>query len=582
MSSRLTAWGILQALPAGDSEADIGGRQWEQRIELMRDAIIYNRNNPSVIFYESGNEAVSEEHMAEMVELRDTYDPYGGRASGSREMLDSKVAEFGGEMLYINKGSDIPYWSMEYSRDEGMRIYWDEFSPPYHKNGDGPPYKGEDASEYNHNQDSHAIEDVVRWFDYYEQRPGTGERVSSGGVNIVFSDSNTHHRGEVNYRTSGEVDAVRLPKDGWYVHQVMWDNWVDIEEPAAHIIGHWNYNEDTVKNVTVVSTAEKVELLLNDKSLGFGEQSYRFLFTFTDVEYEAGKLEAVGYNSNDVEVTSDVRSTAGEPVALRLTPHVSPTGFYASGSDIALVDVEAVDEDGNRNPIALNNVSFTLSGEATWRGGIARGPGNYILSTELPVENGVNRVLLRSTTEPGEVTLDAVSDGLESASITLNTVAFNTTGGLSKELPSDGLKSNLSRGPTPKGDSFTLKRRALKIASATSSVGANETSSYDSNELSFWTTEDLDSDSENPWIKYELESESSVSEVVMKMDGFQNDEYPLEISVGEQVVYTGTTPISLGYVTLGFNATVGDSVTITSSDGGDFGIIEAEIYAPLS
>src|SRR5699024_335972 len=116
-----------------------------------------------------------------------------------------------------------------------------------------------------------------------------------------------------------------------------------------------------------------------------------------------------------------------------------------------LVDVEAIDEDGNRNPIALNNVSFTLSGEATWRGGIARGPGNYILSTELPVENGVNRVLLRSTTQPGEVTLDAVSDGLESASITLNTVAFNTTGGLSKELPSDGLKYNLSRGPTPKG-----------------------------------------------------------------------------------------------------------------------------------
>ena len=30
----------------GDAEKDREGRQWEQRIELMRDAIIYNRNNP--------------------------------------------------------------------------------------------------------------------------------------------------------------------------------------------------------------------------------------------------------------------------------------------------------------------------------------------------------------------------------------------------------------------------------------------------------------------------------------------------------------------------------------------------------
>jgi hypothetical protein len=32
----------------------------------MRDAIIYNKNNPSIIFYESGNESISEAHMAEM------------------------------------------------------------------------------------------------------------------------------------------------------------------------------------------------------------------------------------------------------------------------------------------------------------------------------------------------------------------------------------------------------------------------------------------------------------------------------------------------------------------------------------
>lgn len=111
----------------------------------MQDAIIYNRNNPSIIFYECGNENISEPHMKEMKTIRDTWDPTGGRAIGSREMLDSKEAEYGGEMLYINKSANIPVWAMEYSRDEGLRKYWDDYSPPFHKDGDGPLLKGQPA-----------------------------------------------------------------------------------------------------------------------------------------------------------------------------------------------------------------------------------------------------------------------------------------------------------------------------------------------------------------------------------------------------------------------------------------------------
>ena len=106
--------GLMQAMPAGDTEKDVEGRRWAQRVELMRDAIIYNRNNPSIVFYEGGNESISEAHMAEMKALRDQYDPHGGRAIGSREMLDSRVAEYGGEMLYINKSARIPFWATEY------------------------------------------------------------------------------------------------------------------------------------------------------------------------------------------------------------------------------------------------------------------------------------------------------------------------------------------------------------------------------------------------------------------------------------------------------------------------------------
>lgn len=229
--------GLMQALPAGDSEADTDGRQWEQRVEVMRDATIYHRNSPSVVWYEAGNTGVSEEHMADMVEVRDHYDPFGGRAAGCREMMNSTVAEYGGEMLYINKGSDIPFWSMEYMRDEGLRKYWDNDTAPFHADGSSSEAQ---AAAYDHNQDTYALEAAARWTDYWRERPGTGERVNAGGVNIVFSDSNTHYRGSVNYRTSGEVDALRLPKpDAFNTHRVMWaGGWVEADEPDVHIVGH--------------------------------------------------------------------------------------------------------------------------------------------------------------------------------------------------------------------------------------------------------------------------------------------------------------------------------------------------------
>ena len=191
--------GLMQAMPAGDAERDVDGIRWEQRKAVMRDAIIYNRNNPSIIFYECGNENISEPHMKEMRAIRNLYDPNGGRAIGSREMLDSKEAEYGGEMLYVNKSAKFPVWAMEYSRDEGLRKYWDDYSPPYHKDGDGPLYRNQPAKEYNRNQESHAIENIIRWYDFWKERPGTGKRVSNGGVNIIFSETNTHHRGEENY-----------------------------------------------------------------------------------------------------------------------------------------------------------------------------------------------------------------------------------------------------------------------------------------------------------------------------------------------------------------------------------------------
>lgn len=546
--------GLMQMLPAGDSERDAGGRKWLQRLELMRDAIIYFRNNPSVIVYEAGNNGISEEHMVEMKALRDQFDPHGGRAMGSRNMLGSQEAEWGGEMLYINKSASQPYWQNEYSRDEGLRKYWDEYSPPYHKDGDGPLYNGQPARSYNRNQDSHAIENVVRWHDYWRERPGTGKRVNGGGLNIIFSDTNTHYRGAENYRRSGEVDAMRIPKDGFFAHQVMWNGWVDPAEPRAHILGHWNYEDGVVKDIFVVANTESVELRVNGRSLGKGERSHQFLFTFEDVAWEPGVIEAVALDAAGAELYRAQHETAGPPVALRLERIVPGHAFRADGADLVLLQVEVVDAEGRRCPTALDLVDFSLEGPAEWRGGIAQGPDNHILDKSLPVEGGVNRVLVRSTTESGAITVRARAEGLASDTISFESQPVEVIEGWSRGFPKDELQGILAKGPTPAGSSVTPTRRAVGVRAVTAASGNDPQLAIDDNEASAWTG--------GGSIAFQLERRATLSEITMKTGGFRARSYPIRVRVGEKVAFVGATARSLGYITLPLEPTTGDRVTI--------------------
>ena len=560
--------GLIQAMPAGDAEKDVEGPRWLQRTALMRDAIIYNRNNPSILFYESGNESISREHMLEMKAIRDQYDPHGGRAIGSREMLDINEAEYGGEMLYINKSKKHPMWAMEYCRDEGLRKYWDEYSYPYHKEGDGPLYRGKPATDYNHNMDAFAVEMVRRWYDYWMERPGTGTRVSSGGVKIVFSDTNTHHRGESNFRMSGVTDAVRIPKDAFFVHQVMWNGWVDNESQQTYIIGHWNYEAGTRKPVYVVSTADEVELFLNGKSLGKGTRSYHYLHTFEQVDFEPGTLLAVGSDGSRYQL-----ETAGAPTQLKLTAIENPEGTKADGADMVLFQVEVLDAQGRRCPLDDRMIHFSMWGDGRWIGGLAtrnnkemqqpddnRPDGlldaaatknvsdNYVGAYSLPVECGVNRVLVRSTVNAGEIKLSAYAEGVKPDYLTVKTSPVEVENGMSEYLPQLTLKPCLDRGDTPTTPSYTEHFAGVDIASATAGYDEGHASnSFDDNELSEWKN---DGRLSTAWITYRMSRKAVVSDICLKLTGWRLRSYPLEIYAGKKLIWNGETERSLGYVHL--------------------------------
>ena len=575
--------GLIQAMPAGDAEADVSDIRWTHRVEVMRDAIIYNRNNPSILFYECGNKGITREHYLEMKALRDEFDPHGGRAIGSREMLDIFESEYGGEMLYVNKSATRPMWMMEYCRDEGYRKYWNSWSYPFHPQGQGPLYRNAPADAYNHNSDELAVELVRRWYDYWLERPGTSSTVCAGGAKIIFADTQTHCRGEMNYRTSGVVDAMRIPKDAFFTHQVMWDGWVDDLRPHVYIMGHWNYQEgEKLPTVYVVSNEGEPNLLINGTPVDVNpEPLYHFLYAYRNLPYQAGRIEArTAHASYAIETT-------GEPAALRLTPIVNPAGWKADAADVALVEYEVVDAQGRRCPLDDRAVTFSLQGPAEWRGGIAQrqmwkpgdGPqhqsDNMAFSTTLPVEAGVNRVMLRSMRAAGPIMLTAKADGLSEATLTLHTVPFKSTDGLSLQMPTDGVAGNLSRGETPSTPSFTQSGRDISIKSAIAGC-RNETIvyTYDGNERTTWAS---DGKLENAWITFRLAEKRPVAELVMKMGDWRNKSYPVEVVANGKVVWRGNTPKSLSYIHIPLSDVVADELTVrlvgATYDGDAFGAV---------
>jgi hypothetical protein len=219
-----------------------------------------------------------------------------------------------------------------------------------------------------------------------------------------------------------------------------------------------------------------------------------------------------------------------------------------------------VDVKGMRCPTALNMINFAMEGPAEWRGGMAQGPDNYILAKSLPVENGVNRVLIRSTTTAGKITIKATAEGLQAASLALTTIPFEERNGLSPLLPSASLPCRLERGPTPLTPSYTPTRIPVGIVKATAGAHADSAfASYDDNELSDWVN---DGKLSTAWIEYELERPAIVSEITLKLNNFRSRAYPLMITVDGKEVFSGTTHTSLGYYTIACKPTKGKKVRI--------------------
>lgn len=454
-------FGIVQICPAGDKEGDpvndsrlqprVAVRQWEQRAEVMRTTMIYFRNSPSILMWEAGNQVVTVPHMKEMIELRDKWDPRGGRAMGTRHGSDNAAAaeltplcEYYGVMVGQDRRTDqlatpdaifrgysarrrdrAPLIETEDFRDEALRSIWDDYSPPHFGFKKGP----EDTWDWN--SETFALAAVRRYDEYARNRidnPNPAHSKWSGYASIYWSDSNADGRQQSStvLRVSGKVDGVRLPKQAFYVYRV-----VQNTRPDLHIIGHWTYPAETKKTMYVVANGcDSVELFVNDRSQGIiTTPANGYIYAFPDVQFTPGKLRAVGAKDGKLVALQEIK-TAGEPAAIRLTVQTSPAGLLADGSDAAIIDFEVVDNQGNRCPTDEARVDFAIQGPAVWRGGLNSALPNSTNNVYLNTECGINRVAIRSTLTPGEISLTATREGLTPATIRIQSKPVTIMNGL--------------------------------------------------------------------------------------------------------------------------------------------------------
>jgi beta-galactosidase len=445
--------GVINIAPAGDKEADATGVQWTQRTNVMRASMIYLRNNPSVLFWEAGNNGITAAHMQEMQNLKKQWDPTGLRAIGCRSLADTAAAPFAeyfgtivgydpahtfaNDAAYFRGYSgdyrnQAPVVETEDERDEARRGIWDNFSPPHFGFTPGPNDTYHWTSESILTGDSTTKAAIWRldvWKNQFTVRNTDPTRSRySGYASIYWSDSNADGRqmsSEV-CRASGKVDSVRLPKELFYAHRV-----VGSTTPDIHIIGHWTYPANTTKTMYVVANTSSVELFVNGTSIGKSSTpTDTYLFSFPNVRWAAGTINAVGYDRTGAVVAQHQLQTVGAPAAIKLTPTVGPAGFQADGADIAMFDLDVVDANGQRVPTDEARIDFTMTGPGTWRGGYNSGVVGSINKMNLLTEAGINRVFVRSTLTPGTITLTATRSGLTTAKASVTSSAVATVDGV--------------------------------------------------------------------------------------------------------------------------------------------------------
>jgi beta-galactosidase len=262
----------------------------------------------------------------------------------------------------------------------------------------------------------------------------------SGIGRVYFEDTMRMFLGEYPWHQAncGDLDLCGFKRPQSYYRNILWQHgekiYIFVHEPVPEgktphltfwgwpeVVSSWTWPAYDRQDFTVdvYADCDAVELFLNDVSLGTqpSTREERFTASFT-VPYSPGVLRAVAVtNGQQYAVTELV--TVGSPTQLRLSPDRQK--LADEPGQLSFITVEVTDSMGKKHPQANNPIFFTVNGVGT----IAAVGNSNPTSTESYVGNqrsayrGSCLVVVKTTGQPGTITLRAMADGLEPAETTL-------------------------------------------------------------------------------------------------------------------------------------------------------------------
>ena len=181
----------------------------------------------------------------------------------------------------------------------------------------------------------------------------------------------------------------------------------------------WEGCEGKKASVTVYSDAAKVELFVNGKSAG-KKKTKKDIAKFKKIPYEAGKIEAVNYDSSGKETCRTSLISATGKTLIKLTPEA--TSLCANGQDLCFLNIDLIGENGITKSSVDQNLKIEISGPATLQGYGSARPNieKSFCSDTFKTFYGKSLAVIRAGYEPGTVTVKVSGKGLDTQKLTLN------------------------------------------------------------------------------------------------------------------------------------------------------------------
>lgn len=237
----------------------------------------------------------------------------------------------------------------------------------------------------------------------------------------------------------GDIDLIGVRKPISFYRSIVWDRGTKLYAsvvPPAPGGGEWrptawapppgvpswtwDGHEDRTLKLNVYSRWPEARVVLNGRVVGQQATNAENMYHVTfEVPYEPGELAVFGVDAFGTNAEQVILETAGPATQLSLSP--DRAGVTADGQDLCFVSVEVRDPVGRRRPDASPPIQYTVDGPARL---VAVGSAD-LTSREPYVANprrayqGRALAVLRTTDEPGTITLTAESAGLAGATATI-------------------------------------------------------------------------------------------------------------------------------------------------------------------